>query len=384
MKNKKVHLQYAGTFQYNNELWFSNMGFNGLYSLSLEDYSLKFRGIIPFLDLNVKCAYIFNFLLDDNLYFFPNCCNQIMKYDMKNQVINKILIGTNEIFATVGVLGYKDQIWIIPQNLKNEVYVLSMINDDVKKDAEITNKMLEMGGVAHIIHQNDKEVVVLSATHKIYSVNMETKEIMLINNFEKNVYAIRYDGKNYWILLKDSTDICEWDPIENTYITYHLETEEWITTEGIPYGNIVFACEQVIILSNRLKYIMKINKEKRIISKAFDYPKGFRFLTNIFDGWSAFSCYDVIENKILIHPFLSNMLLIYDLVKNTLEGKELFTYISDSYIRNTIENFNHKNKIFYERDDIGNLEDFIEIIGEKRHEALKLKDNVGKLIYESK
>lgn len=383
MKNKKLHLQYAGTYQFNNEIWFSNMGFNGLYSINLDNYSLKFRGHIPFLDLNVKSAYIFNLFYDDLIYFFPNCCNQIMKYDMRNQVINKILININDIFATVGFFLYGDKVWIFSRNSQIGIYVLNLANDDIKKDSYLSNKILEIGDIAQIIHQNDKEVFILSVTHKIYFINLKTKEITLMKDFEeKNIHTIRYDGSNYWILLKDSTDVYEWDPIHNTFDVYKLETAEWITTEGIPYGNIVFAYNQIIILSNRLQYIMKVNKERNVISKAFDYPQGFRFLNNNFDGWSAFSCFDVIGNKLLIHPFLGNMLLIYDLNKNTLEGKEIYTFIRDSYEINKIGNFFIKNDIFYERDDIGNLEDFFEIIHEQRSDLLKSKNQIGKVIYE--
>ena len=73
------------------------------------------------------------------------------------------------------------------------------------------------------------------------------------------------------------TDIYEWNRAQGELIKYQLQEEEWLNEGGIPYSNIIFVDERIIVLNFYLKYIMEIDKNAHSIKKAIEYPKGFRF-----------------------------------------------------------------------------------------------------------
>ena len=58
MKNHKEYISYVGGILFNDQIYFSNGGFNGLFSVDIHDLSMQFIGRIPFLEKAIQKAYL--------------------------------------------------------------------------------------------------------------------------------------------------------------------------------------------------------------------------------------------------------------------------------------------------------------------------------------
>lgn len=389
MKDFHVHVQYCNTCQWKNELWFSNLGFNGLFSIDLRDYLLKYQCQIPFLSKLSFAAYTHAvFSYKDKVLFFPNNCNNILFYNLSNKEIKSIPINPNnssDICPTIGIAQWNQKIWIFPQIVSHGVWILDLFTFELEKDEKITNELKEMGSIVWLCELNEEGRVCLSKDNEIAELDLKQKKVVSRKKFKKDIsiHTISYDGTNYWILQNKSTDVYKWNKVQDKLEKYQLSETEWIVDEGVPYNNIIFFKNQIILLPARLKYIMKIDQKNHMIGKAIDYPSGFRFIHHqLFQGWAAFSGFNIIGNQILLHPVLGNMLLIYNIEENRIEGKELVVSTQEFpfLVKRSEEMLAEKDDIFNEQDDIGTLQAFTNIVNKKK-ENLKEQIGLGKNIY---
>ncbi len=373
MKDYKIHLQYVGTARLKNDIWFSNLGFNGLFSMDINNSVLKYRNKIPFLEENVECAYAnANLVYENKLFFFPNNCKEIMIYDVITDKFQKVTIfplDNDDVYITAGVIQWGKSVLIFPYKLEQGIFILDLTTFQLKHEIGF-NKLLEnFKNILYFIKLDITTIAVLTENNAIIELDIEKKEKKYFKQFNQNldIVAIAYNKNSYWLLLNKVTDIYEWNRAQGELIKYQLQEEEWLNEGGIPYSNIIFVDERIIVLNFYLKYIMEIDKNAHSIKKAIEYPKGFRFLDNKFRAWRAFAAFDVIDQKIWLHPVRGNMLLIYDIKGNYIEGKKIVVSTVDfpAALEGVEENILINNDIICERDDMGGISGFIEVIGGK-------------------
>lgn len=394
MKSQVIHLQYGGTCRYNNRIWFSNFGFNGLFSINIEDLSVKHEYKIPCLKEAVKTAYMHAFTqYDGKLCFFPNNCRHIFIYDVNNGSSHEIamdLKNDEEIYITIEILQMHDKVWIFPAISRQGVYTLNLSTLQMEQDMELS-KLVESigeGAEVQIKKRSETEAAVFQfGDNRITVIDIENKKKISQKVFEENIkiYNVFYDRDSCWILQNDSADIYEWRQTEDKVIKYCLTEAEWIDSDqGMPYSSMIFFKEHIIVLNSRLKYIMKIDKVTQTIKKAFDYPQGFDFqINNAYGRWMAFNVFDVIGNKIWIHPVLGNMLLIYDVENDHVEGKEITVTIEQiPYWQKIIED-EFKQGVCIEADNlISSLENFLNVaVAPGESDNIEPTINIGGKIY---
>lgn len=364
MKNHKEYLSYVGGILFRDRIYFSNGGFNGLFSLNIHDLSIQFIGRIPFLDKGIQKAYggHVHCCYGSKILLFPANCNQILIYDTdKNDMLGIPInsVDGSNVYTTAGIAHNGEQVYIFPTKLSQGVFVLDLKTLKIERNLHIEG-LLDgteyIYNIDNVIRINEAEIAILSGKTQIIGINIREKKRTFCKQFTEDydIWGIRYDGNNFWILSFTSTDVYEWNRTTDSLTKYQLEEEEWFSSKTVPYVNVIFMDNRVILLPLGLKYIMHIDKTKHTISKAIDYPAGFRLLGGLGD-WTAFGTYHVIEQyKVLIHPARGNMLLLYDTVNNHIEGKEL-TVNSDVviYLKEIIEQrFCHNNAV-NEMDNFG-------------------------------
>lgn len=364
MRNIKVHLQCMGTCRAGDKIWFVNGGFNGLFSLKLNDLSVRFEKKIPFLDSNAKWAYRNScFSYEGRLFFFPADCKQILVYDVVSesvQQINIIPADGADFYGTVGVLPQKEQIWIFPGRVQQGVFILNLKTLQVSRDRELDGILAEINNIYSLVRINEDEIAISAENNMIIKVNIRKKIKTYSKQFEKDieVLKIKFDGNNFWLLPLYSTDIYEWNQAKDQLIRYQTSETEWIIRKGgMPYHNMIFWKDEIIVLPCRMKNIMRIDRITHTISKVVDYPDNFKFLKNQFGislAWPAFEAYDVIGDKILFYPLLGNMILVYDIKNHSIVGKELcVTSREVPGLEEIVSEGYRVNGMLYEVEDMG-------------------------------
>ena len=372
MKKIKLHLQYFGTYQFQNKLWFSNGGFNGLFSIDLSDYSLEFRKMISYLDKkiqwpdygNIHCTY------ENKLFLFPFNCNQIMIHDFQCNDIQELPItpmNNSNIYMTAGIFQINNRVWIFPGDMSAGLWILDLKRLHLERDIQLAAVLKDVRYIynyENVIQVSEEEVAILSGMDTIVQINILKKQIVYSRYFGEDIHiwSIKYDGKNFWLLLYESTFVYEWKTESDELVKYELleQDTEWIDIPGPPYINMVFFDNKLILLPSRLKSLMRIDKETNTIRKVVDYPEGFKFLKNQFgiERYPAFGAFDIVDNKLILHPLLGNMMLIYNVEENHIEGIEFIVtqdevpYLNEIILKQTYQ----ETDIYVEKDDFGGVE----------------------------
>lgn len=391
MKNHKEYLSYVGGILFRDRIYFSNGGFNGLFALNIYDLSMQFIGRIPFLEKGIQKAYggHVHCCYGSKILLFPTNCNQILVYDTdKNDIqgIPIISVDGSNVYMTAGIACYDEQVYIFPTKMSQGVFVLDLKTLKIERNLDIEGVLdgtEYIYNIDNVIRINEAEIAILSGKTTIIGINIQEKKRMFCKQFTEDydLWGIRYDGKNFWLLSFTSTDVYEWNRTEDSLIKYQLEEEEWFSDKTVPYVNMIFMDDQIILLPLGLKYIMRIDKTKRTISKATDYPIGFRFLDGL-GAWTEFGSYNMIEHKVLIHPARGNMLLSYDILNNHIEGKEL-TVNSDMvpYLKEIIEERFCQSCTINEMDNFGVELLDLAITQNRKYVNTVNIESVGKKIY---
>lgn len=392
MKNSKVYLQYYAACLAQDKIWFLNGGFNGLFSINLNDYTVEFRQRIPFLEKHAEWAFSGNghCVYDGKIFFFPNNCRCIMTYDTKCDTIQGIPINlsdNSDTYWTAGTYQKDEKLWIFPTEMAQGIFILDLKRMQLERDRELERVLSDVTFIyncGNVIKLNEKEIAVLSGQHTIIGVDVQNRRKTFFKEFKEiDIWGIRFDGSSYWLLSYESTDVYQWICKEDRLFRYRLLEEEWINGKGIPYVNMIFSDNQIILLPCCLKHIMRIDRDTNTIDRAVDYPENFHF----FDGLaaqSAFLSFDIIEqHKVLIHPIRGNMLLLYDMKTNHIEGKELtVTKEQVPYLEEVCEQkLRQESGIINEKDNFGlNLLDWcISKKGQNSDEAKT--EQAGRKIY---
>lgn len=394
MRNRIIHLQYSESCLYKGKIWFLNQGFNGLFSLDPNDFTLTFQAQIPSLDVGqMKELYSISCLSYENkLYFFYINSRHVAIYDLNNNKIQWQLISQTDGLEKEGLAGVvkcKNQVWLLSINPNLGPWILDLNTLKVKKDIKLHGLLKNLERIKRVISIGESEIAILLENSTIVCIDIKNKQKVYSKCFEENGHLaeIKYDGAAYWLLQADSTDIFEWNRKEDKLVKYQLsETEKIDGMNILPYADLIFFKGQLIILPGKLKNIMKLNKETGIISKAIDYPAGFRRLNNYFGvaGLPVLSAYNIIDDKIYIHPLAGNMLLCYDVERNYIEGKELVVTDKEFfYFGEALKQGLEINGEFFETEDIGGIESLKEIIEENCISGLRnIEKGIGKKIHQ--
>lgn len=394
MKNAKVYLRYNGAYPIQGRLWALNGGFNGLFSINLDDYTVEYKQRIPSLEKHAEWAGGGNgyCIYEKKIFFFPYNCWSVMVYDMQSNMIQEIPINVSDnsnAYWTAGIFQKEEKVWIFPTKMEQGIFILDMKRMQLERDMELEGVLSDVTFIynfGNVIRLNGEEIAILSGKHSIIGIDVENKRKTFCKEFvEIDVWGIRYDGSDFWILQYESTDVYQWICNEDRLVRYRLLEEEWINGKGMPYVNMIFSDNQVFLLPFCLKYIMRVNRDTNKISKAVDYPENFCFFDGLMEygGFLSFSMVD--QHTALIHPVRGNMLLLYDMKTNHIEGKELtVTKEQVPYLEEVCEQkLRQESGIINEKDNFGlNLLDWC--ISKKRQNSDEVKtEQAGRKIYDT-
>jgi hypothetical protein len=255
---------------------------------------------------------------------------------------------------------------MIPTELKYGIYVFDLRNHEVYKDDTLSD-LFETDFICARAMECDDNCALLffRNTNQVIKLNLITKHIEYIKSFDKNIktYYVCYGNSSYWILPMNSTNIYEWEMEKDIVSVHENKCFTDVISEGPLYSNLVFLENETLVLSCRLKKIMRIDRVTGEIDNPLDYPEGFKLVNDKFEWWPVFSQYIISGNKVLLFPCRGNMLLVYDIETGTMYGKEMVVTKNEvPYLNREMSEIVISKDITYERDKRTSLEDFITYI----------------------
>ncbi len=392
MGDIRTHLKFGSSCRIYNKIYFFNRTFNGVFYLDLKDFSIHFvhkfgcaRADEAGLSMNSECLFC-----KDAIYFFPTETNVIMKYDIvrKCEQIIEIPDFDEQSFYVTNGIQRRNRVYLFPTSLKKGIFVLDLLKDKVIKDNVLSSLFKSDLWCGNVLEVN-KNSILLSVynSNKVYEIDLNTaKMIDYSGMFQNNIkiFSTYFDGNNYWVLQTESTDIYEWNKENGLLQRYTNESVIWEDKIGVPYSNLIFLDDEILVLNFCMKHIYRVNKEKKTIENPLAYPKGFRLVNNAFCNQNICENYIVLEDKVLIYPSRGNMLLIYNKETGQISGKELVVSEKEvPYLKEVLNQIFTRKEGCIENDDFGTLEEFIDTIEpNKRKEQSFDKKNIGLLIYQ--
>lgn len=393
MQNISTHLKIGSNCMIKNRVYFMNITFNGLFYMDMKDFSIHFVHRFSYepncaarLSINGSLAY------NNDIYFFPCDTNVILRYNIVEQQEEAIPIQDcyDEFIKISTVVRRKDMVYMFPNDLKNGIYVFDLKNQKAEKDKKLSSLFCsEFRCSKGNILYDDKDCILISryGGNQLLKVNLVTKQVVAKKVVEGiQIYFMCFDGKHYWILPMESTDIYEWDMENDFFKKYINEHVEWRRRDYIgqrPYANLIFLEDEILVLNCYVKNILRIDKEKKTIGNPVEYPEGFGLVNSQFDGWPVYARYTTLEDKVLLYPYAGNMLLIYDKKTKRIFGRKLLVSEKEVFYLHEVLKANLTGKeMCIENDDFETLEEFVNAV-EEDDEKRRITENkrIGNVVW---
>ena len=379
-----IHLGCNVYAKEGNNIWFSNISFNGLFKMDLENGQIEFIHRFEEIACNKGIVWTQMFKEGDELIFVPWVSDSLVIYNIKTCEEYHIPFLEEKKECEFGRLAfrYKDVIWLFPAKSGGKVLCYDIKNKVIVRNDKLGNWLLSIakGEVCTLRGSiyNDKITLCLDDKNILCQIELETMDLNanIISESCGNIYVATFDGCDYWLLQKNSSNIYQWNAKDDVYIEYIAEYNEEVI---IPYTEIKFFDKDPILVNYYGTYVCKVNKQTRTVNKLFEYPEGFAVIKNVLHG-ATFLDAILWENNICFIPQRGSMVLYYNLKDGTIRGKDFVISKQDITYLEEIINENFKTEEIREIGEINTLKNYINHL--QYNEAKEnFKTNIGEFIH---
>lgn len=389
MSDIQLPLKCATYCRVEDRIYFMTPIFNGLFYLDIKDLSVHFVHSFSYGEASARGLSSCSMLYAGSIYFFPNRANVIMKYDISKQEEQIIPIQgySEEFFLTISAVKRGRFVYIFPYFLGKGVYKFDLQEQKVEKDKELSLLFPADAYCANIELVRDNSILLgMDQSDQLMEIDLDTKRIIYSKNLGRGIqiYSMYCEGNICWILSANMTDIYKWNRKTDTIEVYKNENVVWEETKELPYANMVFLEDEILVLNAHLKNILRINEEKKTIEEPIAFPEGFELVQEILPKSPVCGQYTVLEDTVLLYPGRGNMLLIYDKRTRRLTGKEWTVSEKEApFLGEALREIYMQNKGWRgEKKFVRTLRNYVAVVETDKNSILS-SDNakIGQLIY---
>lgn len=360
-------LLYYAQVLVGNELWISNIRFNGLFKINIESGEVVFIGRFPSHDLETEDLHLFAKKYGNKLYFFPKRSNGLDIYDLKTKSFTFATCkmgNSNDYFTAIDAFRIDDErVLIVPCYSNMSLLEFSIEKEAIVRIIELTesNKFVDnaTGTMTLYACKMQNEILYpIHGTNKVGSYNFsENKEkVYSIESLKSIVGDIIFDGSYLWVNADQG--IYRWNPFKSDLklvCDCSTEKEGWIE-QLILYNENVICIPRWL---NNIKIIDRRSFEQREV-----HIDNHLLSENAVMAWRDVRESFIWNDNLIICPVkykeeisinLINFEIIYKIHEflKTFPIKERF-FIYERVkedLRDYIEFVNKKETVFQEKDD---------------------------------
>lgn len=340
-----------------DKVWYSAMGFNGLFCYDLVQQKLDFMGIFPNEYLYTPFLFRCCKKWKDNLVFIPYNAHDIYIFNIEKKEFTKVPLNddTNEKQKFNCAVVYKNSVVMFGENLP---YILDLNLQDLTYN-KITGLYDELSNVGttglkyyvsnHYLMINDTNCLLLGAkSNVLINYNLESHEFDLkrlgddngvYNNFikkENDLYLIPEKNRRFSI----------WSIEQNKLIEFGDTIDK-----NRQYGEVYVYEKEIHILPNRAESGVCWSMTSNIIGR--EEPDG---MDDVYEDISKY-CFSANNEKwIVYYSRIQRNLYIIDLDKNTKQN--VFLKIDDNLLKEITKSVTNLNEICFENSFI-NFNSFV-------------------------
>lgn len=289
----------------NDNLWFTEGQFNGLFKMDKKTGEIECIGSFPD-ENNINHLFMRFVRNGKKIYFAPFNAENIAIFDIENQTFLNISFNSDKPLRTdlfpeadfVDIVSYKNSVYYIPY-FSEFIMELDTITNEIRYYSdwiEPLDQLLIDGNLPFsykACQVNEKIMIASCNANAVIEFNMETKKSNVYEVGKENYRytGICFDGENYWLSPLCNTSIVKWHPekgIINEFIENYCngDNEEWLYFPPIYSENFVW------LIPMLAKSAFKINVKTDEISIAeefdardYDYDTGqlYWYVQNIDD-----------------------------------------------------------------------------------------------------
>lgn len=343
LEKGKLHLQYRSGIRVGDKFYFSEIYFNALFEMDINSFFVRFichfEGEIGTrILLHTDSAIQYNNII----YFLPFSGKYVHAYDLITREVYSVFIPIDdEEFLTAGTAQRGNKMWLFPLDISIGVFVLNMEERTITRADKINELLLRYGKTRGWIDipEEGKMFTFCVNDSILLKIDLEKEQIEEYKApFENaDVNLINYHEGMFYFTDIVTGDLYEWS-CDNTYLKkFVTPCMEKLLSEPYrqyidklhpydPYIGCCFVNDDIYMIPWASKYVMKVQKDKGIMEKAFDYPEDFRYLDNRRTDYmlGLMMNVEVVHNEIWFHPCGGNELLIYDTISGQVTGREMF------------------------------------------------------------
>jgi len=313
-----VNLGTRALVKVEDSIWFSASNFNGLFKLNIYNLEIEFVHRFQYAEVNQALLHSGKIIHYNNeLYIFPYYSNVIVSYNISTKEENIIEIPDveNENLVVNVVWQSGTEIYFYGDtNLR--FYVLDLELKKVKKHElgkEIFSKF-SSGQIGWGEFCNDRILIVLQDKNEFIEVKDNICMHYNIPNYfrDLNLFRVYYDGKLYWLVFFESTDIYSWDIKTQELERYTLDDSVRVEVEKFFYHKFWSFEKDFFVVGNSLCGIFQIDREVKKIKEVCKLPKEFKILSQ--KDWQRmpFEQYVIVNKELWMFPVTGNKLVIYN------------------------------------------------------------------------
>lgn len=267
------NLSYYAQVVVGNELWVSNIRFNGLFKIDLESGGVVFIGKFPRYDMGNEELHLFAKKYRDKIYFFPKQSKGIDIYDLKKGTFTYVECETdrdNGYATAINAFCFdENNVFVVPCYLNTPLQEFSLKKELIIRSIELqkSSKYVKNETNTRMLYAckaRNEIFYPIKGTNKVGSYHSKEKKekVYSIKGVKKILGDIVFDGKDFWINADQG--IYQWNPYEGDLkfvCDCSSEKEGWIE-QFIIYERVIICIPRWL---NHIKIIDRQNFDQQEI-----------------------------------------------------------------------------------------------------------------------